>query len=128
VIFSILGDAFLEDESGNVYWLDTGYGELKHAAPCRKSFFIALGGKDSEYWLLPPLVEQLHACGKIPTEGQCYSFTIFPIFSQGKYTAENMFVVSAKEHFSWPADLHNQIHNLPDGTKVKIAVATPGRS
>jgi len=72
--------------------------------------------------LLPPLVERLHAAGKTPTKGECYGFTVLPVFAEGEYDTSNMFVVPVREQMVGMADIHRQLNDLPDGSPVRIKV------
>jgi Domain of unknown function (DUF1851) len=118
MLFSMLGDAFLKSESGDVYWLETGTGDLTRVADSVDSFRDLLKTDLAEDWFLPTLVAALHAAGKIPGPGCCYSFVILPIFKEGKYEVGNLNPISAKEHFSITGMMHKEIHSLPDGAKV----------
>jgi Domain of unknown function (DUF1851) len=124
VLFSILGDAFLKSESGDVYWLETGTGDLTRVADSVDSFRDLLKTDLAEDWFLPTLVTELHAAGKIPKEGCCYSLVILPIFKEGKYEVGNLNPISAQEHFSITGMMHKEIHSLPDGATVKIKIAS----
>jgi hypothetical protein len=73
-------------------------------------------------WFLPPLIEKLHAAGKIPGSGCCYTFVTLPIFAEGTYDVSNLNPVPAKDHFSVTGHIHNEIRSLPNGAKVKINV------
>ena len=118
----MLGDAFLKSESGNVYWLETGTGDLTRVADSVDSFRDLLKTDLAEDWFLPTLVKALHAAGKIPGPGCCYSFVILPIFKEGKYEVNNLNPISAKEHFSITGMMHKEIHSLPDGATVEIRI------
>jgi hypothetical protein len=54
--------------------------------------------------------------------GQCYSFTILPVFEEGSYTADNRIVISVVEHLRVTGDILSQINGLTDGDKVRIKV------
>ncbi|QND60945.1 hypothetical protein [Mesorhizobium huakuii] len=60
--------------------------------------------------------------GKKPKAGECYDFTILPVFAEGKFDVENMFVIPVTEQFIGMADLHRQLNELPDTSKVRIKV------
>ena len=69
---------------------------------------------------MPALVERLHAAGKVPAPGACYTFVTLPIFAEGTYEVENLHPVPAKSHFGFTGHVHRQIHELPDGAKVQL--------
>lgn len=130
IIFSsMFGGLFLEKETGGVYWLECGTGLIEKVANSAEKFHGFLGGPRDEAWnsrlddwFLPPLVEQLRDAGKIAAPGQCYGFTILPIFEGGKYTVENAFVVSAREWLTWTGSAHEQVRDVPNGGQVRMKV------
>ena len=121
LLFSIFGDMFYQSSTG-VYWLNTGAGETSRVADNSEEFQSLLRTDLIDEWFLPALVEQLHAAGKIPGPGCCYTPAILPVFAEGKYTVANLNPVSGKEHFALTAEVHSQIRPLANGTKVKLAL------
>jgi hypothetical protein len=115
VLFSILGDPFVETQSGVIWWLNTGTGELQQVAESWEQFVELLGSEQASEWFLPPLVERLHAAGKVPAPGECYTYVTLPVFNEGKYEVENMNPVPAKEHFAITGHIHHEIQSLPPG-------------
>lgn len=73
-------------------------------------------------WFLPPRVERLHAAGKKPKVGECFGFTFLPVFAEGKFEVENMFVLPVSEQFVGVADIHHQLSELPDSSRVRIKI------
>lgn len=122
VLFSILGDVFFQPDSGGIWWLNTGTAELKRVADSVPQFRELLGTEVVHEWFMPSLVEQLHAAGKVPAPGECYSYVTLPIFVEGKYDVENLNPVPAHEHFSLTGHVLREIQSLPSGAKVKLDV------
>lgn len=124
VICSMVAGIFLEASMGKVLWLDTGTGLVEQVAPCRTDFEEMLRSSPDlvDNWFLPELVAQLHAAGKRPKEGECYGYTFLPIFEEGKYHVDNMFVMPVREQFVGMADIHRQLSSLPDGAKVELKI------
>lgn len=120
----MVGGIFLEAASGEVLWLDSGTALIEEVASDRGQFeeTIRSSPADVQEWFLPPLVERLQAAGKKPQEGECYGFIILPVFAEGKYDTDNLIVVPVREQFVGMADIHRQLSELPDGTKVKLKV------
>jgi hypothetical protein len=127
ILFAMVGGIFLESEDGTVHWLDIGGGTAEEVAPSVEAFEAILrsGAPVVEEWFLPALVEALRRAGKRPGPGQAYLFLIMPVFAEGKYVADNMVVVSAREQVAAAADIHRQIADLPDGTKVEMVPGGP---
>ena len=121
---SMIGGIFAEDEDGSVYWLESGTGLVERIAADREAFeTVVKSDPDSvDEWFLPPLVERLHEAGKRPGPGECYFFTILPVFAEGKYEVGNMDIVPVREQFVGAASLHEQLSRVPDGGKVRIKI------
>lgn len=81
--------------------LDTGTGLVEQVAHSMTHFeeMIRTAPDLVDEWFLPPLVERLHAAGKKPKVRGCYGFTILPVFAEGKFDVENMFVAPVSEQF-----------------------------
>ena len=120
ILFTALGDMFFQVPSGDVHWLNTGTGEVTQVAANLSEFERHLETDLAVDWLLPDLIEQLVAAGKVLQPGQCYGFTILPIFREGTYTIDNLRPMSAKEHFVITGGLHKAIQDVPDGAKVQF--------
>ncbi len=130
VIFSsMFGGVFLEKETGGAFWLECGTGVIERVAETAAELHSFLSGTRDEVWsnrleewFLPPLVERLYEAGKIPASGQCYGFTILPIFKGGTYSVENAFVLSAREWLVWTGEAHERVRDLPDGAQVQVKI------
>jgi hypothetical protein len=129
VVCSMFGGLFLEKESGGVFWLECGTGLVERVADSAGAFQAYLGGPRDEAWnsridewFLWNFVDQLHEAGKRPGPGQCYGLTILPVFAEGRYTVDNVFVLSAREWLTVTGSMHRQIQDLPDGAQVAIKV------
>lgn len=109
VLFSALGDVFFEPDSGGIWWLNTGTAEVARVADTVEQFGELLGTEIADEWFLPGLIEQLHGAGKVPEEGECYTYVTLPIFEEGKYEVENLNPVPAYEHFALTGDVHCEL-------------------
>src|SRR6185436_12347442 len=75
-----MGDAFVEKADGEVIFLDTLEGALKHAATNQNAFFKLLkAGTLDPTWFIPDMVALLEARSDHLASGQCYSYKIPPI-------------------------------------------------
>jgi hypothetical protein len=122
IMFSVIGDVFIELDAKSVWWLSTATGSLEQVADSQDEFRQLLGTDRADEWFLPGLVDALLDQGKVPGSDQCYSYAILPVFAQGSFSAENMNPVPASEHFSLTGYVHQQIHGAPDGANVEIKV------
>ncbi len=123
LLFSTLGDVFFQPDSGGVWWLNTGTAEVTRVADSAPQFRQLLETEAVDEWFMPGLIEQLHAAGKIPGAGECYTYVTLPIFAEGKYDVENLNPVPAHEHFSITGRILCEIKSLHSGAKVKLNVA-----
>ena len=113
-----MGDAFVENADGEVIFLDTLEGALKHAATNQNAFFKLLkAGTLDPTWFIPDMVALLEARSDHLASGQCYSYKIPPILG-GSFESANVKAVSAMVHFSIMGQLQEQIRHLPPGTKI----------
>jgi Domain of unknown function (DUF1851) len=122
LMFSAIGDVFLEVAAGTLWWLNTATGALEQVAESRPQFTDLLEGDRADEWLFPGLVEALHSHGKVLAADQCYTYAILPVFETGSYSVENMHPVSAAEHYSMTGHLHEHIRKLPDGARVRLII------
>ena len=84
VLFSTLGDVFFEPDSGGIWWLNTGTGELTRVAESLDHFQDRLATDIADEWFMPLLIAQLHAAGKVPEPGECYTYVTLPVFAEGR--------------------------------------------
>jgi hypothetical protein len=122
VLFSTIGDMFFVRDAGDVWWLNTGTAEVTRVADHIDQFNDRLGTDIVDEWFLPLLVEQLHVAGKVPEEGECYTYVRLPIFEEGRYEVDNMNAVPASEHFSLTGEMHQQLRMMPDGNQVSVTI------
>jgi hypothetical protein len=122
LLFSAVGDVFLQRQAGTVWWLGTATGSLEQVAESEAEFVALLEGEHVNEWFMPSLVEALKSAGKQLSPGQCYSYTTLPVFNEGSFSVENMYPLSAKEHFSFTGHVIKQIQTLSDGTPVSFKI------
>ena len=125
----MFGGLFLEMQSGGVFWLDCPAGTLERVADSADEFNAYIESertsewlKQIEWWFLGPLVEKLRDAGKRPLPGQCYGLLQLPIFVDGLYSIENVYVLPVREWLTLTGSLHEQICDLPDGAKVRFEI------
>ena len=117
-----IGDAFLEDPHGSVWFLDAGGGSLEMVAGSKAEWAGLLHDPDRiRQWSAERLVERLEAGGLHLGPGQCYTYWQSPIMG-GTYEPANFKVVGTQEHFDIWGPLLGSIKDLPDGTTVRFVV------
>lgn len=119
VMVSSIGDMFLKDEAENIYWLDIGEGKFEKIAESIDEFNLKL--KDSEQvdeWFLPELIKKIKASGLELKPGFLFGYKKLPILG-GEYDPTNFEITDIDVHFALAGQIHEQIKNLPNGTKIR---------
>ena len=123
LLVSAVGDVFLINLAGVIARLDAGTASLEKVGEILDDFEKALDDPAIvAEWFLEPVVDELRSQGKRLSIGECYGFTILPIFEGGSYTAGNRFCLSATEHIRLTGDVHSQLRDVPDGGSVRIDI------
>lgn len=73
------------------------------------------------YWSAYPLKEEWEENNGPLLEGN-FLVPITPFVLGGEYEAENLMSMRAEEAIAYYANLRNSLHDLPDGTQVKMVV------
>lgn len=116
------GDALLKNYLNHLFFLDVGGRTCEFKADNYQDFFDKkLSCELTEELLIPILVDKLKAHGINLGPNQVYSYTILPIIG-GTYDEKNMYAVDLYKHYNLTGEIHFQLKDLPDGTKVKIKV------
>lgn len=122
LMISKMGDMFVMQKDGCIYWLATDTGNLTKIANDYKEFEQLLLEEDNlDNWFLPLLIEQLNSAGMLLGPNQVYGFKLMPVMG-GDYAVDNMEPTDLSVHFTITGQICRQIKNLPDGTKVKIKI------
>ncbi len=117
---SLFGDCFLRRD-GAVFHLDTGIAELTQIAGTMDELALHMNDAATrDTVLLAPLAAVLKEQLGTPSDTQCYSYAVYPIFSEGSYEPENFYMLSCVEHLGVSGDTHRQIASLPDGASVQM--------
>lgn len=118
ILVTAIGDMFLTSDNGNIFWLDVGQGKLEMVANDKREFEERLTDIEQiNEWFMIDLTTQLRLSDKKLKDGQIYSYKKLPIIG-GKYSVDNFEPTDIEVHFSISGQIHNQIKDLPDGTKI----------
>ena len=121
------GDALLRDPAdGSVHFLDVMFGKVERIADSDDAFVAALASSESaERWLMREVVDGQAALGMTPGTDECLSFKQPPVLG-GEIEPDNFDIMSVLVHFSITGQIHEQVKDLPPGTKIgKIEIEEP---
>jgi len=122
ILITSVGDMFLQEVTGEIFWLITGSAEYKSVAESYDEFQDKL--KDNEIvkeWFLVPVVSQLKENGIDLEQGKLYGFKQLPVLG-GAYEASNFELTDIEVHLAMSGQMNLHIKDLPDGTKVNFTV------
>ncbi len=127
IMVSSIGDLFLKDTNDKVFWLNTGDGKLTEVADGIKTFKEKLQDQDVvNDWFLVDLISMLKADGNNLKPGQVYSYKKLIVLG-GDYSPENFVPTAIAVHFSFTGQIHQQIKDLPAGTKINSVKFIPNK-
>lgn len=127
IMVSSIGDLFLKDTTDRVFWLNTGDGTLTEAADGVEMFREKLQDQDVvNDWFLVDLIHALKTEGKKLKPGQVYSYKKLIVLG-GDYTPDNFEPTDIEVHFSIAGQIHQQVKDLPPGTKIGSIKFTPNK-
>jgi hypothetical protein len=119
---SVYGDLFLQDHEGRVFWLDVAVGRFTEVADSEKEFLERANAPEArEEWFGESDERSGAEKGLIPGPGECIGFSVPLALAEGG-SSDTPYIADLYEHISFLGDLHRQIANLPDGTKVQLKV------
>ncbi len=122
ILITSVGDAFLQNESGEIYWLITGSAEFEKVANSYEEFQAKLNDNELiNEWFLVPVVAQLKEQGVQLEQGKLYGFKQLPVLG-GKYEPENFELTDIEVHFAMSGQMNLKIKDLPDGSRVNFEV------
>ena len=118
ILISSVGDAFIQDETGKIFWLETGAGVITEVASSYEEFKAELSDKEKvSEWFLVPIIADLKALNILLEKGQCYGYKHPPILG-GQYEASNFEPTNLSVHFAVTGQICFQVKDLPAGTEI----------
>lgn len=122
ILITSVGDIFLQESSGEVYWLITGSTEYSMVAKSMEEFKEQLNNETLvNEWFLVNLVSDLKESGLILQSGSLYGFKQLPALG-GAYAIENFELTDIEVYFAVSGQINLNIKELPEGTQVKCTV------
>jgi hypothetical protein len=122
---NVFGELFLLDEAGAVFWLNTTTGKMIKVSNSKVEFMKMAETKEKRReWFVENEMLAYAQRGLVPSSSQCIGFGIPAVFAEGG-RPDTAYIADIYEHVSFLGDLHRQIGNLPDGSKVQLCVNPP---
>ncbi len=122
IMISSIGDMFLQDDYGKVYWLDVGGGLIELVAENVEEFELKLKDNTQIYdWFMIELVSKIKRTGMELTTGKLYSYNMPPVLG-GSYNPDNFSLIDIEVHFAVAGQILEQIKDMPDGAKVQFKI------
>ena len=119
---SVLGDLFLTNPRGRVFWLDVGSAELTEVTESVGEFNTMLASREHlDYSFGPALVEACETAGLARQADECYSYVMLPILGGG-YSPANIKVRTLENHLVGWGPICEKVAELPDGAQITFDV------
>jgi len=117
VLATAFGDVILQDAEG--YWfLDAAGGKLDKIASNRDELRAALSSPEGrDQYLLAGLAHEAETQGLMLAESEVFDFTQPPVLG-GQFVVENLQIKDFVVSLNISGQIHNQVRNLPPGTKI----------
>jgi hypothetical protein len=113
VMISALGDLFVQNAIGQVFWIDTGWGQLTPVAENADAFKqLLLQPENLDAWFVPQLVGDLLTSGKQLKPGECFGYQVPPVIG-GAIAPENFEPIAAIVYFDLLGQIQQQVQALP---------------
>jgi hypothetical protein len=120
ILITSLGDAFFQENSEKVFWLDVGRSKYSQVAESQKDFEQKMKiNENITEWFMPNLVAALITQLGTLKPHSCYSFLRLPVLG-GDYLEKNFAQADIEVHFSLTGQICRQIKDLPEGSKIKL--------
>jgi len=125
IAVSAFGEVFLRDSDGAIHQIDTIEGKLTKVAKSLPQLTILLQDAEArDHLLFGGLVIGARNSGLILEPGECYDFKLAPVLG-GKMGVEEMEKLSFVVKLHIAGQLHEQVKDLPPGTKINQVTISP---
>jgi hypothetical protein len=118
IVISALGDLFLRNDDGRIFWLNAGSGQLTKVADSAEEFKrLMVQAENANDWFVPQLVGDILASGKRLKAGECFGYKVPPVLG-GEIEPDNFEPTDLQVHFGILGQIHRQVKDLPPGTPI----------
>lgn len=117
IVVTAFADVFFLTPDG-VWFLDTLEGSFKKSHNSRNELDVALATTEGQdHFLFSRFIDRAEKEGLMPKSGQCLDFTLHPKIG-GAIDYSNLELRDFVVALHIRGQLHEQVGNLPDGTKI----------
>ena len=119
VVITKSGDAFVRRRrDGVILWLNVVEASVTEVAATLEDFQTAMTAPQNvNEWFMPDVVQGQSVLGMDPGLNECLSFKLPPVLG-GQIDPDNIEISDIAVHFSLAGQIHQQVKDLPDGTKI----------
>lgn len=118
ILLTACGDAFFEHTTSEISLLDTVQGTFSILAPNYDAWKIALNDqKQFRDWFLVEFLADLLSAKLARKKSECFS-PLLPQKIGGSWDPANFKACDPLVHFSVLGQIHRQVKDLPEGTKI----------
>jgi hypothetical protein len=112
------GDMFLQNENGEIYFLELSAGRLAKVAKSLSEFQRLSSDTDNQNcWFQLGLLTQLERAGMQIESGECFGWKKAPGLG-GEIELANIEVAPLNVYVSLMGQIYQQLQGLPSGTKI----------
>ena len=120
VLFTAVGDVFVQAEDAKVYFLDTAKGEIEEVAENGAAFQECLTQEEFVAAKFhPDTVALYRRSGKKLNAGKVYSYEQALILG-GDDQVHNLKITSLEDHLDSLGELHLKVKDLPEDARVEL--------
>lgn len=117
---NVFGELFLQDETSAVFWLNTTTGQFNKVYDSKTQFLqMSETSEKRQEWFAEREIRAYAQRGFVPSSCQCIGFGVPAVFAEGG-TPETAYIADIYEYISFLGDLHRQVSDLPNGSKVTL--------
>ena len=119
VLFTVLGDVFVQAEDGVVSFLDVATGKVEEVAKNGADFQELLIQEDFiKAKFHPDTIALYLRAGKRLNPGKCYSYTQ-PLILDGDDQVHNLKIMAIEDHLELMGGVHEKIKDVPEDELIE---------
>jgi hypothetical protein len=124
-VLNVFGDWFLQDSQRQIHFLDLMTGRLEVIAPSPEAFREeARKVENKMLWFMAHHVLDLRNAGITLGPGECFGYKDPPVLG-GAQVVDNIGPTNLAVYQSLMSQIHQQVHDLPEGTEVSLKLNLP---